>query len=211
MAKSLLKGNFVPAQIVTKPKDRKTYYSEKAVAAREREKERERLRGKRIRKRRSEYGAIPVEAVTRDRILEAVALGYRLNEVPKRAGIGWVRLLRLLRDDAEFAAQYHLAKQAALEVMEDEIFEIADDTRRDRKKGKVDKEHINRSRLRIEVRKWIMKCRAPRRYGDKVLQALDGPPGSKISFTMKFGDHPANDGDIIEGEAVDVTDLEEAG
>ena len=55
-----------------------------------------------------------------------------------------------------------------------------------------------------------MKVRVPKKYGDKMLNRMEAPDGSKMSFTMKFGDEPAND-TTIDGEAVDVTVLDEAG
>ena len=62
--------------------------------------------------------------------------------------------------------------------MEDELLEIADDATNDwmEKRDRdgeaigwmVNGEHIQRSRVRIDTRKWIMSKRAPKKYGDRV-------------------------------------------
>ena len=54
-----------------------------------------------------------------------------------------------------------------------EIIEIADDTSGDfiineRGERVVDHEHINRARLRVDARKWLMSKLSPQRYGDRV-------------------------------------------
>jgi hypothetical protein len=64
----------------------------------------------------------------------------------------------------------------------EEIVEIADDATNDwmdRKSGEhtiavADTEHINRSRLRIDTRKWLMSKLAPKRYGERVEQVMSG-------------------------------------
>jgi len=53
-----------------------------------------------------------------------------------------------------------------------EIIEIADDTSGDfineRGERVVDHEHINRAKLRVDARKWLMSKLHPQRYGDRV-------------------------------------------
>ncbi len=71
-------------------------------------------------------------------------------------------------------------------LMEDEILAIADDSVNDwvtRKYGDTevqvpDTEAIQRSRLRIETRKWLMGKLKPKKYGDK----LELEHGGKIAL-----------------------------
>ena len=55
--------------------------------------------------------------------------------------------------------------------MADEIIEIADDARNDwvmRDGQRVfDRENINRARLRIDARKWLMVRLAPKKWGNR--------------------------------------------
>jgi hypothetical protein len=71
-----------------------------------------------------------------------------------------------------FGEQYARAKAFQAHVLADEIIEIADDTKHDYRlvgdKVVVDSDHINRARLRIDSRKWLLSKLLPKIYGDKV-------------------------------------------
>lgn len=60
--------------------------------------------------------------------------------------------------------------------MADEIIEIADDGSNDwmEREGKAapNGEMVNRSRLRVDTRKWLMSKMAPKKYGDKMSTEL---------------------------------------
>lgn len=88
-----------------------------------------------------------------------------------------------LRNDASFREQYTQARADSLERWEDEIIEISDDSSNDyidrmTKNGEivtvVDTDHINRSRLRVDSRKWLMSKRLPKKYGDRVQTDVAG-------------------------------------
>ena len=65
--------------------------------------------------------------------------------------------------------------------MYDELFEIADDSSNDyiETEGgqRLNSEHVNRSRLRIDTRKWVMERMAPKKY----------MPQSKVDHTSSDG------------------------
>lgn len=76
----------------------------------------------------------------------------------------------------EFAEKYAIAKQRQIEVIVDEILVIADDASKDtvikvdddgNEKAFCNAEWINRSRLRIDTRKWLAAKLVPRLYGNK--------------------------------------------
>lgn len=84
-------------------------------------------------------------------------------------------LFRWLREHADFRDQYARAKEDQAEVLGEEILDIADDGRNDwmdREFGKgnvvrvVDPEAVQRSKLRVEARKWLMSKMKPKVYGD---------------------------------------------
>jgi hypothetical protein len=86
-------------------------------------------------------------------------------------------------DHADFRDQYARAREAQADHMADEILEIADDGTNDwmeRQHGDDDPvevpnhEHINRSRLRVDARKWLMAKMAPKKYGEKLELAHSG-------------------------------------
>ena len=100
-------------------------------------------------------------------------------------------------DHKGFSAQYARARDIGLDVMADEILDISDDGSNDWMERKGEKsdgwqlngEHVQRSRLRVETRKWFLSKLAPKRYGDR--QAVDIP--SQVTFNMQFGPDPDAD------------------
>ncbi len=95
---------------------------------------------------------------------------------------------RWLGQHEAFREQYARAREAQADTLFDEILEIADDGTNDYviRKGegedveRVDHDHIARSRLRVDARKWMASKLQPKKYGDKVQQELSGPDGGPI-------------------------------
>lgn len=83
-------------------------------------------------------------------------------------------------EHADFLNKYTYAREAQADFLADEIIEIADDGSNDFmtvKKGDMEytvenKEVTNRSKLRVDARKWKASKLAPKKYGDKVDLAL---------------------------------------
>jgi len=74
----------------------------------------------------------------------------------------------------EFSEQYDRARADQVDTFADEIIEISDDgtndfVERETKSGHVmivaDHEHIQRSRLRVDARKWVAERMKPKKYG----------------------------------------------
>lgn len=73
----------------------------------------------------------------------------------------------------EFADRYARAKMAQAELMIDEIIEISDNkvldsTVNDKGDEVPDHEYMQRSRLRVDTRKWLASKLVPKVYGDKI-------------------------------------------
>lgn len=102
------------------------------------------------------------------------------------------RMLKELVENSEFANQYARAREAMYHGWAEEILEIADDGTTDyiTKVGRngheyeaVDQEHIQRSRLRADVRKWLLSKLMPKTYGDKVEQVQSGEVRHRVDIT----------------------------
>ncbi len=109
-------------------------------------------------------------------ICAQIAEGSHLAKVCKAEDMPHLRTVyRWLEALEGFAASYDRARQVRADTWEGEIAEIADDTSQDfidktKPDGETyrafDAEHVQRSKLRIDSRKWLMAKAAPRRYGD---------------------------------------------
>ena len=91
-------------------------------------------------------------------------------------------------DKKEFLNQYEAARNIQAEVMFEELLEIADDSENDvetrvNSDGEeyevANKEYVQRSRLRVDTRKWYLSKVLPKKYGEKL--ELDGK--TEIAFT----------------------------
>src|SRR6185312_6405316 len=77
-----------------------------------------------------------------------------------------------LRKHEDFVKQYARAKEAQVEALGEDLLDIADDGTNDwmtRKFGDqevevVNNEAIQRSKLRVDTRKWLMSKLAPKKY-----------------------------------------------
>lgn len=72
----------------------------------------------------------------------------------------------------DFADKYAHAKLLQADLIAEEILEIADDSKNDTEYTefgeKENKEWVNRSRLRVDTRKWLASKLFPKRYGDRL-------------------------------------------
>ncbi|MBU1082631.1 MAG: terminase small subunit protein [Spirochaetes bacterium] len=93
----------------------------------------------------------------------------------------------------KFSEQYAQAKASQMESMAEDILEIADDRSNDiheDKDGneKVDWEVVQRSRLKVDTRKWLMSKLAPKKWGEvKTLQHTGADGGSIKSEVIERG------------------------
>ena len=93
-------------------------------------------------------------------ICQRLAEGNSLRKVCEAKGMPSAETVRRwLLDDEDFCAQYVRAREVQADRFAEEILEIADDASDDWTVGEegkkaVDHEHIQRSRLRVDTRKW---------------------------------------------------------
>lgn len=104
------------------------------------------------------------------RICEMVAEGWTLRQIGKELGCSAPSIREWALDDGEFALQYAHARELQVEHMAQEIQEISDDGSNDwmdREGMRAgDHEHIQRSKLRVDTRKWLMSKMMPKKYGE---------------------------------------------
>jgi hypothetical protein len=114
-----------------------------------------------------------------DQICAALASGKSVRTICKDAGMpGMETIFRWLRENPDFREQYARAKAEAADALVEEMLDIADDGLNDwmevhDKDGvcvsyKINGEHVQRSRLRLDTRKWIAAKLKPKKYGDQL-------------------------------------------
>lgn len=123
-----------------------------------------------------------------ERILQMVADGASIPKITDVMKIGDSTIYAWIIDDHDgFGQKYARAKHVVALRWADEINEIADHKRDDyvvNDEGKMvpDLEHIARSRLRIDTRKWLLSKVLPKVYGDKIITEITGKDGGAIEM-----------------------------
>lgn len=128
-----------------------------------------------------------------DSICERLADGESLRSICRCDGMpSRTEVFRWLADaaNAAFRDQYARAKEFGIEALADDIQEISDDARNDWMEAhagedigwKTNGENVQRSKLRVDSRKWLLSKLAPKKYGDK----LDVELNAKVSATVAY-------------------------
>lgn len=124
-------------------------------------------------------------------ICAALAEGKSLREVCRADDMPHESTVRAwaLEDREGFSTQYARAREIGYQAMADELMEIADDGRNDwqlrlGEDGEgipvLNSEHVQRSRLRVDTRKWMLSKVLPKLYGDKVEHKVGGDPENPV-------------------------------
>ena len=133
-------------------------------------------------------GSIEFDPVLANEILERLADGDSLasiccdEEMPDERSVR-----RWARNHGDFGAKYAVARRLGYEKRADELLEIADDSSADW----IDTDdghrvlngaHVNRARLMIDTRKWLLSKMLPKVYGDHLTVA--GDPDQPIQHVV---------------------------
>lgn len=132
-----------------------------------------------------------------DSICAGIALGKSSRSMCIEVGISQDTLWRWIATDKEFSEQYARAKELGADCVAEEMLEIADDGSNDWMESNkpndpgydFNGEHVQRSRLRVDARKWYLSKIAPKKYGDKVINTHEGgDPANPIQqhITVSF-------------------------
>lgn len=113
-------------------------------------------------------------------ICERIAMGESLRTVCKADDMpAMSSVFKWLREYKEFSEQYARACEERTEAMAEDIIDISDESSRDfiqTEDGRQipNNEAIQRSKLRVDTRKWLMAKMKPKKYGDKLDLTSDG-------------------------------------
>ena len=115
-----------------------------------------------------------------------------IHQIAKNHNVTATSIMEWLGKYKEFAEMYARAKDLQADYMAKEMIEIADEATRDTitdpETGNeyANNEWIQRSKLRVETRKWLAAKLAPKKYGDKIDVTTDGQPISHTTASIKL-------------------------
>lgn len=154
----------------------------------------------------------PLEQI--EEVLLHISLGKTMRQAFDDAGLAKERIASLYRiflQDKTVRHWYDDARSLATESMADEIVDISDARADDRDgEGKILHETINRDRLRVDTRKFLMGKFVPRRFGDTKHHLHEGELNINHAAVLSGGRkrieklHAARKGTVVEAEVVEV-------
>jgi hypothetical protein len=112
-----------------------------------------------------------------DRICERLVNGESLRAICRDGKMPDAsNVFRWLRAKPSFREQYARAKEEQADTLADDILDIADNAENDwmasnapgNKGWTINGEAVQRSKLRIDARKWLAGKMKPKKYGDRV-------------------------------------------
>lgn len=126
-----------------------------------------------------------------DQIIDRISDGEPLREICRDEGMpAWRTVYNWQNAHPEFEARFARARVIGFDAIAEHTLEIADDDSRDWEPVKdsegdiigikVDGEHVQRSKLRIETRLKLLAKWDPKRYGDKIENTHQGPNGAPM-------------------------------
>lgn len=113
-----------------------------------------------------------------DEILEEISNGKSLVGIlkSKEEYPSYTAFMRWIDQDTKLVEKYTKAKEAQADYLAEQLLDIADDGKNDWMRSndpdnpgyRFNNEHYQRSRLRVDTRKWIASKLKPKKYGEKL-------------------------------------------
>ena len=97
-----------------------------------------------------------------------------LLKIPHSSFFDWINAKQ------EFADQYAHAREAYIDKIAADILIISDEDAGVDDRGRVDHGMVQKQRLRVDTRKWLLSKLAPKKYGDKLQLSGDDERPLKI-------------------------------
>lgn len=129
--------------------------------------------------------------------------GMTLGQISKELGIARYTMLRWTAEEGhDFCDKYARGREKQADTWADEVIDISDDASYDwveRTFGYTtavlaDHEHIQRSKLRVDSRKWIASKLKPRKYSEKLITVDETPKSNTPTiFRVQWADEDEED------------------
>ena len=128
--------------------------------------------------RKSKYSDTKAEICAK--VLEGMESGMSAFKSCAAAGVKQSTFNVWLNEDDELAANYARAREDLLERMAQEVIDLSDKEVPETGDGKKDWQAIQKHKLQVDTRKWLLSKLAPRKYGDKL--ELSGDPDRPLAI-----------------------------
>jgi len=112
------------------------------------------------------------------KVLEGMESGLSAFKSCAAAGVNQSTFNLWLNEDAELAAKYARAREDLIERMAEEVLQLSDQEVPETGDGRKDWQAIQKHKLQVDTRKWLLSKLAPRKYGEKL--EVSGDPANPL-------------------------------
>jgi hypothetical protein len=117
-------------------------------------------------------------AVIADMVLKGMRSGLSAFKACQAAGVPQSTFSRWVDDDATLAENYARAREDLIERMAQEVLELSDSDVGLLPDGKKDWAAVQKHKLQVDTRKWLLSKLAPKKFGDKI--EVSGDPTNPL-------------------------------
>ena len=121
-----------------------------------------------------------------DAVLANMGKGLSAYKATQAAGVPWGTWTEWVATDPQLAVKYTRARETLVERMAQELADIADEPPPLGPDGKVDNGWVQKHRLQVDTRKWLLSKLAPRKYGERLEVAGDASAPLQAAVTVSF-------------------------
>lgn len=119
-------------------------------------------------------------------VIEAMENGLSCFKACQAAGVAMGTFNLWLTESPEKADRYARARETLIARMAQELADIADEPAALTPDGKVDSAAVQKQRLQVDTRKWLLSKLAPKKYGDRLEVAGDASSPIQAAVTVSF-------------------------
>jgi hypothetical protein len=113
-------------------------------------------------------------------VLSGMRGGLSAFKACETAGLSQSTFNLWVNEDAELAAEYARAREDLIERMANEVLELSDVDVGLQPDGKRDWAAVQKHKLQVDTRKWLLSKLAPKKFGDKL--ELTGDPDRPLAI-----------------------------
>ena len=113
-------------------------------------------------------------------VLQGMREGLSAYKSCHAAGVPHSTFMDWLKADAALADNYARAREDLIELMAKDLLEIADAPVGSTDSGSTDSGAVQKQKLQIDTRKWLLSKLAPKKYGEKI--ELSGDAANPIAI-----------------------------
>lgn len=139
-----------------------------------------------VKKRPSRNGTPEERKVTAARVIAAIEGGLSCYRACESVGMTVPAFHRCCDDSPELSSAYARAREILVDRMAQELADIADEPATLTPDGKVDSAAVQKQRLQVDTRKWLLSKLAPKKYGDRLEVAGDASSPLQAAVTVSF-------------------------